>query len=187
MRTDQQAAIEMTVPHPNDRTADAPWLDADEEEAWLGAAALMVRLPSALDAQLQAESGLSFFEYMALAVLSEQESRSLQMSDIARATSGSLSRLSHTIGRLEKQGLVTRSRLPGAGRRTEARLTDAGYAKVVAAAPGHVRRVRELLIDAVPAEHLRVLGEVGRTVIQRIDPDDDCFGPRRRKRDPPGD
>jgi DNA-binding MarR family transcriptional regulator len=151
------------------------WLSPAQREAWLGAAGLVVRLPAALDAQLQADAGLSFFEYMILAVLSEQDDRALQMSEIARFSSSSLSRLSHTVGRLEKQGLVTRTRLPGPGRRTLATLTDAGMDKVVAAAPGHVRRVRELLVDAVPPEHLEILGQVGRTVLGQIDPTDDCL------------
>lgn len=164
---------------------ETPWLTPEEQSAWLGAAALMMRLPAALDAQLQEESGLNFFEYMVLAVLSEQEDRALQMSDIARASSASLSRLSHTVGRLEKQGFVIRSRIPGAGRKTLATLTDAGYEKVVASAPGHVRHVRRLLIDAVSSESLRALGEVGRTVAQQIDPDDQCgttdFWPQQRQ------
>lgn len=160
-----QSSIEqMDVAH------DTAWLSPEEQSAWLGAAALMIRLPTALDTQLQEDAGLNFFEYMVLAVLSEQENRALQMSDIARAVSSSLSRLSHTVNRLEKQGFVERTRLPGAGRKTMATLTDAGMDKVLASAPGHVRHVRKLLIDAVSPQHLRALGEVGRSVVQQIDP-----------------
>ena len=128
--------------NPTSPSACTPWLSPAEQTAWLGAAALMMRLPAALDTQLQEDSGLSFFEYMVLAVLSEQPDCSLQMSDIAHATSASLSRLSHTVGRLEKQGFVIRKRIAGPGRSTRAVLTDAGNAKVESAAPGHVRRVR---------------------------------------------
>ncbi|MCF6379872.1 MarR family winged helix-turn-helix transcriptional regulator [Nocardioides KLBMP 9356] len=156
-------------------TADEPqWLTEDERAAWLAASAVLIRLPAALDAQLQADHGLTFFEYMVLAVLSEREDRTLQMSDIAAATSSSLSRLSHVVKRLEAQGLVRRERVPGAGRRTNAVLTDAGFAKVVAAAPGHVARVRDLLVDAVPAEDLAALRRIGETVLGRIDPEDRC-------------
>lgn len=168
--------MSQTPSHDDEKTeGEPPWLSAKEQRAWLGAAALMMRLPGALDTQLQEDSGLSFFEYMVLAVLSEQDDRSLQMSDIAKAASASLSRLSHTVRRLESQELVVRERLPGPGRATLATLTEKGFTKVVAAAPGHVRRVRELLIDAVSAEQLHALGEVGRTVIRQIDPDDDCI------------
>jgi hypothetical protein len=49
-------------------------------------------------------------------------------------------------------------------------LTDAGLAKVVAAAPGHVARVRHLLVDAVPADDLAALRRIGEIVLERIDP-----------------
>ena len=146
----------------------------DERAGWMAAAALLIKLPGALDAQLQAEQGLTFFEYMVLAVLSERDDRALQMSDIAAATSSSLSRLSHVVKRLEAQGLLRRERIPGAGRRTNAVLTDAGYAKVVDAAPGHVARVRHLLVDAVAADDLAALRRISETVVERIDPGRSC-------------
>jgi DNA-binding MarR family transcriptional regulator len=154
--------------------SDAAWLTPEERAAWLATSALMVKLPAALDSQLYADAGISFFDYMVLAVLSEQPDHSLQMSEIARFVSGSLSRLSHAAGRLERQGLLTRTRLPGSGRPTLARLTEAGWDKVVATAPGHVARVRELLIDAVAPGQLAALQGIGEIVLGRIDPEDSC-------------
>jgi DNA-binding MarR family transcriptional regulator len=150
------------------------WLTPDELAGWMAAAALVIKLPGALDAQLQTEQGLTFFEYMVMAVLSEQADRTLQMSDIAAATSSSLSRLSHVVKRLEAKGLVRRERIPGTGRRTNAVLTDTGMAKVVAAAPGHVARVRHLLVDAVPADDLAALRRISEAVVERIDPGRPC-------------
>lgn len=147
---------------------DVRWLSPDERDAWLAAASLTVLLPGALDAQLQADAGLSFFEYMILAVLSEQDDRTLRMSDIAAFASGSLSRLSHAATRLEKQGFLTRSKIPGPGRSTNATLTEAGYAKVVATAPGHVAEVRRLLIDAVDPADLAALTRIGRALGARL-------------------
>lgn len=146
------------------------WLDSDEHAAWLAVAALIVKLPAALDAQLQRDSGLSFFEYMVMAVLSEQPDRSLQMSEIARGASASLSRLSHTAKRLERQGYLRRTRCGGPGRRTTATLTQAGYDKVVASAPGHVATVRQLLVDAAGPGDLEALRRVGSAVLARVDP-----------------
>lgn len=148
---------------------EAIWLTPGERSAWLEIAALTMRLQSALDTQLQRDDSLSFFEYMVLAMLSEEPDRSLQMSQLAGETSASLSRLSHTIARLERQGFVRRERLPGPGRRTAAHLTDAGWDKIRAAAPGHVRRVRELVIDAVPAGQLADVGDACRQILERID------------------
>lgn len=164
---------------PSRLTGDAsscsgPWLSADERDAWLAIAALTVKLPAALDAQLGADAGLSLFEYMVMAVLSEQPDRTMQMSDVARFSSASLSRLSHTAKRLENQGYLERTRCPGAGRRTNATLTEAGYAKVVATAPDHVAEVRRLLIDVLSTSQLSVLRDIGRAVLAQLEPDGRC-------------
>jgi DNA-binding MarR family transcriptional regulator len=140
------------------------WLQANERDAWLANSALMISLPAALDARMQRESGLTFFEYMVLSVLSEEPERTMQLSRLAARTASSLSRLSHVVGRLEKRELMSRARIPGAGRRTSATLTDAGFAEVVAAAPGHVAAVREYLIDQLGPQELAALSRIGRAV-----------------------
>lgn len=132
----------------------------------------MIRLPAALDAQLKRDADLTFFEYLVLSLLSEQPDLTMQMSDIASACSSSLSRLSHTASRLQKSGFLTRSRVAGPGRKTNATLTEDGYAKVVAAAPGHVRAVRALLLDPLDAPLLGALQEIGAQVMTTIEPDD---------------
>ncbi|MEV1044633.1 MarR family transcriptional regulator [Streptomyces sp. NPDC049916] len=150
------------------------WLDDEERAAWLANSAIMISLPAALDARMQRESGMTFFEYMVLSVLSEQPAHTLQMSDLAARTSASLSRLSHVVGRLEKRGLLSRARLPGSGRRTSASLSAAGSAAVVAAAPGHVAAVREYLIDGLGPGELAALRRIGTAVdaaVNRRTPD----------------
>ena len=150
---------------------DVRCLNPQELEAWLALAGLMTRLPSLLDAQLQRDADLSFFEYMVLASLSDAPERTQQMSHLAAMTSSSLSRLSHAASRLEQQGYLTRSRCTGGiGRATNATLTDAGLAKITAAAPGHVRAVRELLFDALTARDIAALATIGRRVRPRLDP-----------------
>lgn len=145
--------------------AAAPrWLSADELAAWLANSAIMISLPAALDARMQREAQLTFFEYMVLSVLSEEPAHTLQMSDLAARTAASLSRLSHVVGRLEKRGLLTRARIPGPGRRTNTTLTEAGYAQVVAAAPGHVAAVREYLMDELDPHELSALRRIGTAV-----------------------
>ena len=147
------------------------WLGKQERAAWLAAAAIMISLPTALDARLQHEANLTFFEYMVLSVLSERADRTMQMSDIAAGVSASLPRLSHVVTKLENRGLLRRRRMPGSGRRTNATLTDAGYAKVAAAAPGHVTAVREYFLDALEPADLAMLSRIGVSVAGRINPD----------------
>jgi DNA-binding MarR family transcriptional regulator len=140
------------------------WLNTDELAAWLANSAIMISLPAALDARMQRESRLTFFEYMVLSVLSEEPERTMQMSGLAARTSSSLSRLSHVVARLENRGLLVRSRVPGAGRRTNTTLTESGYDVVAAAAPGHVAAVREYLIDQVLPDDLSALRRIGTAV-----------------------
>ncbi|WP_261574462.1 MarR family winged helix-turn-helix transcriptional regulator [Frankia gtarii] len=146
------------------------WLSDEERKAWLATAAIMITLPAALDARLQQEANLTFFEYMVLAVLAERDDRTMQMSDIAAGVSASLSRLSHVVAKLEKQGLLCRSRVPGSGRRTNATLTDAGHAKVVAAAPDHVAAVRDYFMDALEPADVATMQRVGMAVARCINP-----------------
>jgi DNA-binding MarR family transcriptional regulator len=136
------------------------WLSDEEQAAWRPFVALLFRMPAALDAQLQKDAGISNFEYMVLSSLSEAPGRTLRMSELAAMASGSLSRLSHVVSRLESRGWVRREACPGDGRFINAVLTDEGWAKVVATAPGHVAAVRKLLVDVLSPEDLRTLGSI---------------------------
>src|SRR3954471_12260724 len=122
---------------------ETAWLTEDERAAWLRLIAVVELLPGALDAQLRTEAGLTHFEYLVLAMLSEAPERTLRMTSLALRTNATLPRLSHVVRRLEDRGLVERFPCPEDGRATNARLTEAGWTTVVAAAPGHVANVRE--------------------------------------------
>jgi DNA-binding MarR family transcriptional regulator len=154
---------------------DTRWLDAEERKTWLTLMSLMIKLPAALDAQLQRDAKLSNFEYNVLAGLSEAPDRTLRMSVLAALADGSLPRLSQVIGRLERRGLVRRTPDPADGRYTLAILTDTGLDLVRAAAPGHVETVRQLVFDpTTKAQHHR-LCEIARRIVRAIDPDDHCL------------
>src|ERR1700735_2637058 len=112
------------------------WLDAEERQTWLALVATMIRLPGALDAQLQRDAGISHFEYQVLSVLSEAPERTMRMSELALLTEGSLPRLSQVVARLEKRGWVRRTPDPADGRYTLAILTNAGLAKLEGADTG---------------------------------------------------
>jgi DNA-binding MarR family transcriptional regulator len=154
-----------------DGTSQPRWLTADEREAWLSVVRVAGRLPAMLDAQLERDAGLNFFEYMVMAMLSEQPTRTLGMSELATRSSASLSRLSNVVKRLERRGYVRRQADPDDGRCTQAVLTDAGMAKVVATAPGHVAAARQFVIDAVSPTQLRQLQAANNRILRRIDPE----------------
>lgn len=147
------------------------WLTDDEREAWLRLMAVTMLLPGRLEAQLKRDAGLSHFEYYALAMISESTDRSLALSELAARTNSSLSRLSHVIGRLELQGLLTRCASPSDGRTSIARLTEAGWAKVVASAPGHVEEVRSVVFDSLAPDQVARLSEICGRLLGTLDPD----------------
>ena len=129
----------------------------------------MLRLGTALDSQLQRDSDLTHFDYLCLAMLSEHEDHTTSMSELASRTNSSLSRLSHVISKLEGRGLVTRCRSEVSKRVTMVRMTEEGYAVLVAAAPGHVETVRSLVFDGLAPEDVEALGRITRHVLARID------------------
>ena len=147
------------------------WLTTDERRVWLRLSALMELLPAALDAQLQRDADLTVTGYLTLAMLSEEPTRSLRMSELGARSNASPSRISHVVSRLERDGWVRREKSPCDGRGQVAILTDAGWDKVVATAPGHVERVRRLVFDPLQGIDLAGLDEAVTRMLDVLDPD----------------
>jgi DNA-binding MarR family transcriptional regulator len=147
--------------------ADTRWLNDTELAAWIPFSGMLIGLLSALETQLR-DAKLSLFGYLVLAGLSEAPERTLAMSDVAVRAGGSLSRLSHAVSALERQGWVTRHPAPANRRITLATLTGAGYAKLVASAPAHVETVRRLVIDPLTKQQLNQLGRVSETILTEL-------------------
>ena len=149
---------------------DTPWLDRRQLRAWIRLVGLLELLPGVLDAQLRRDAGVTHFEYYVLAMLSDAPARTLRMTELARHTNATLPRLSHVVSRLENRGLVERFPSPEDGRATNARLTQAGWAEVQAAAPGHAANVRHHVIDALSDEQIDQLAAIGDAILARLDP-----------------
>ena len=151
--------------------ATEPWLDADQLGAWIVVLALFETLPGAIDNQLKRDAGMNRFEYSVLAMLSAEPTGSLAMSDLADVAFGSLSRLSHAVGRLERRGWVDRCAADDGRKQTLVRLTDEGRRAIEDAAPGHAREVRRLLVDAITDDELRQLAAIARKIMEVAEPD----------------
>ncbi|GAB3165694.1 MarR family transcriptional regulator [Myceligenerans halotolerans] len=136
------------------------WLDDGQQVAWRLFLAGNARFFEALSAAHDAELDLGLGEYTLLVQLSEQPDRTQRMSALADGLVLSRSRLTHTVTRMEQRGLVSRCPADGDRRGVNCRLTDLGYAAVVAAAPGHVRAVRRLLVDVLDADEMEALGRI---------------------------
>ncbi len=145
------------------------WLTQAELASFLPLAGVALRLGPAFDSQLMRDSDMTHFDYLCLAMLSEEDSRTLTMSALASRTNASLSRLSHVISKLERRGWVSRCRSDQSRRVTLVRMTDEGHAVLVAAAPGHVETVRSLVYDGLSDEDVQHLQRLMTHVLERIE------------------
>jgi DNA-binding MarR family transcriptional regulator len=136
------------------------WLTDEQQQMWRRFVEVLVRIPAALEAQLQRDAGLTHMGYVVLFTLSERPDRRMPMSKLAKHVSASLSRLSHVVARLEGQGWVRRERDPEDGRVQIAVLTDEGYDKVVESAPGHAEAVQQLVFDRLTPAQMRQLAKL---------------------------
>jgi len=148
------------------------WLSEDQQRAWRRLAAVTMLLPAALESQLQRDADLTHFGYWVMAMLSEAPDRRIRMSELAALSNGSQSRLSHLVTKLEERGWVRRERVEGDGRGWVAVLTDAGWAKIVRTAPGHVEEVQRLVFDALTPEQVDQLEEIHSAILRRLAPRD---------------
>lgn len=145
------------------------WLSEAEQAAWRRLVTVVMKLPAGLESQLQRDAGISHFEYFVIALLSEASDRSLKLSTLAGRSNASLSRLSHVVTRLEKRGYVTRRPSADGTRSMQAVLTNAGYEKVVATAPGHVAAVRSLVFDGMTPEQIKDVERICGELLDRIE------------------
>ncbi|MER7181188.1 MarR family transcriptional regulator [Streptomyces hyaluromycini] len=149
-------------------TAGPRWLDADQQQQWYAFAYVLTQLPAALEARMQRDAGIAQFDYVVMSSLSMAPDRTLRMSDLAQYAGSTLSRLSNVVIRLEKRGWMRRHPDPADGRATLATLTDDGMDKVVAAAPGHVDAVRQLIFDPLTKAQQRQLGAISQRMLAAL-------------------
>jgi len=125
------------------------WLDERELRAWRDLLVVANMVDRLVEQQLKDEAGLSHPQYEVLARLSEAPDGELRMTELAGVAVTSKSGLTYQVGQLEKAGLVRRRSCESDVRGVLAGLTDAGWAKLREAAPGHAALVRELFVDGL--------------------------------------
>ena len=151
-----------------DASSDVRWLDQDQQRSWRAYLVGTTLLMDKLDRDLREQHNLSMPEYEILVRLSEAEGRRMRMAVLADSVSHSRSRVTHTIARLEKAGLVERAACLSDGRGVEAVITDAGVTALASAAPTHVAGVREYLLDLAGDEDFEALGRAFNTVTDKL-------------------
>lgn len=147
----------MTNPH-------VDWLDDDQQDTWRSFLAAIAVVDDSLDAALR-PFGLDLGEYEILVKLSEASGRQLRMSELALAVRQSRSRLTHTVARMERSGLIVRTSCPDDRRGVIAQLTDEGFALLAKAAPTHVESVRTCFVNAIDPADYAALGRAMKAVL----------------------
>ncbi|MET1008286.1 MAG: MarR family transcriptional regulator [Propionibacteriaceae bacterium] len=144
------------------------WLDQEQQRIWRAYLLGSARLSDKLDADLR-KFGIDLAEYEILVSLEEVADRRLRMSELADAVHQSRSRLTHTIARMEKSGLVIRTTCPSDRRGVWAQLTEAGMDLLRTAAPSHVAAVRRNFVEAIGVEDYTALGRAFDAVLSVSD------------------
>jgi DNA-binding MarR family transcriptional regulator len=118
-----------------------PWL------AFLRAHAAVSR---ALEAELEAEQSMSLADYEALMQLAHADGRRLRMSELADRMILTRSGISRLVDRLVAAEYVEREACSTDARGAYAVLTEAGYVRLQAASPTHLRGIDEHFLSAIP-------------------------------------
>ena len=145
-----------------------PWLDEPQQRAWRGLVLGTTLLFDRLDADLRREFGISMTEYELMVRLSEYPDHQMRMSRLADSVAHSRSRVTHTIARMQRAGLVDRFLATDDGRGIYAALTEKGYDTLTQAAHLHVRGVRQHLVDVGTPEDFMILGRYMNAVADRL-------------------
>ncbi len=137
----------------------ASW-DEVHADAWIGLLETNKRLIRALDAELEAEHGLSLSALEVLGRLAAAENRCLGLSALASAYGLSLSRISRIIDSLEGRGLVKRQAVQSDARAVEGRLTEAGLDLVRRAQRTHFASVQRRFFEQLTDDEVATLARI---------------------------
>ena len=141
-------------------------------QAWIGMLETHKQLTRRLEAELEAEHGLSLSALELLGRLAAADDRMLTLSHLAEGCGLSLSRISRIVDSLEDRKLVERRRCPNDARARNAWLTDAGLELVREAQAGHFGAVEREFFQHMEPKEIEALADV----FARFAPDaaEDC-------------
>jgi DNA-binding MarR family transcriptional regulator len=151
--------------------AKTPWLTSEELRMWRAFIDASAGVLHRVEADLKADSTLSFDDYEVLVHLSEHPDRQLRMSDLTERLVASKSGLTLRIDRLSKRGLVRREPCEHDKRSIYAVLTEEGFDTIKRTAPDHVSSVRRHLLDALTAADVSCMADALQRVTTAFDSD----------------
>lgn len=136
------------------------WLSKEEQQLWRAFIGAQSRLHKILNYDLETNAGFDLLTYEIFVNLSENENRSMRMTDLAKSVSANKSRLTYRVTQLELDGLLKRSNAKEDGRGQLCVLTDKGFAILEKFAPMHVDGVLKNFIEPTSGEDIKRLTKV---------------------------
>lgn len=137
----------------------ATWSDV-HADAWIGLLETHKRLTRALDAELEAEHGLTISALEVLARLAAADAHSMRLSSLAAACGLSLSRISRIVDALAARGLVERRPVRSDARAVDGHLTTAGLELVRCAQQAHFAAVQRTFFEQLSEDEIATLAAV---------------------------
>lgn len=147
--------------------AETRWLAEHELQAWRNLNLMYSQLSGLLAREL-AGSGLSYPDYLVLAMLSDLPDQRVRPSEMGCLLGWEKSRVSHHVARMERRGLVGRERCPTDQRGWFIAMTDTGRAAIAAAAPEHVEAVRRHAIGLLTDEEIATLDRISQKILDQL-------------------
>ncbi|MEJ7648774.1 MAG: MarR family transcriptional regulator [Nakamurella sp.] len=136
-------------------------LDTVELGAYFALIEVAGLLRHAVEQQLREDSDLSYVQFQLLARLGlDSPSGSERMTDLADGVVYSRSGLTYQASLLEKAGLVTRAQSPDDERGVTVTISDAGRGVIAKVLPGHVRVIKDLLLQPISRTQVETLFSV---------------------------
>jgi DNA-binding MarR family transcriptional regulator len=158
------------------RTTAAPRLARGVPSAWIRLLRAHATLTRGMDANLQAEHGLTINDYEVLLALARAPDRRMRRVDLAGHVLLTQSGITRLLQGLERAALVERADCSTDRRVVYAQITDEGYERLRSASRTHLNDIRSLFGARFTADELEALaGLLGRLL--EDDSDDECAVP----------
>jgi DNA-binding MarR family transcriptional regulator len=138
-------------------------------ESWVRFLQAHAAVTRRLEAELQSECDISLAEYEALLHLDLAEGGQARMSDLAEHLLLSRSGVTRLVDRLVAGGEAERRTCASDARGSFAAITEAGRARLLAAAPIHLRGVREHFLARIPDDEIAPLGRTMGRLVPAVD------------------
>jgi DNA-binding MarR family transcriptional regulator len=133
---------------------------AAREAAWLGLLQVHADLTRGLDAELLSEVGLSLSAVDVMTRIAFSEAGVMRISEIAKSTLLSQSRISRLAAELERRGLLERRPCPGDSRAVNVVITDDGRTLLGRALDVYWDGVDRQLLDRLTERQIDELGRI---------------------------